>query len=243
VTTALTEVAPSGSASSPSGTGTSAGLDGFFAPAFTAPSFCHFSEQNYSITGGVLTVFYPAGSTAPSAGAPYGGAQDCLPGASGPKTSATLSYRVRFPVGFQWVKGGKLPGLYGGDEPFSGGAHTSNGWSLRLMWRSGGAAEIYGYTANTSGYGDDYQGGTFLADGQWHTVSEHVQLNTSGVANGVATLAIDGAQVVTVNNLDITNTATPIGGLFFSTFYGGHDATWAPTAAMHVDFSAFTIGP
>jgi hypothetical protein len=32
-----------------------------------------------------------------------------------------------------------------------------------------------------------------------------------------------------------------IDSLMFSTFYGGHDSTWAPTADEHVDFASFTI--
>jgi hypothetical protein len=219
----------------------SGGLAGFFAPAFSGSGFCQFSQQNATINGGILTVDFPAGSSAPSAGAPLGGAQLCLPFASGTATDATLSYDVRFPVGFQFVKGGKLPGMYGGIEPFSGGSHNVNGWSMRLMWRANGAAEVYGYISTTSGYGDDWGRGnfSFQADGNWHHLSEHVHLNTPGHSDGYVTLAYDGKQYVDQTGLAVTGTSTPIGGLFFSTFYGGHDATWSPTANMHIDFAHF----
>lgn len=36
-------------------------------------------------------------------------------------TQATLSFRVRFKEGFDFVKGGKLHGLYGGKKGCSGG--------------------------------------------------------------------------------------------------------------------------
>ena len=211
-------------------------------PDFIGTPFCLFSHEVEQINGNVLTVTYPAGSTAPSAGAPYGGAQICIPFASGPEIDAVLNYYVRFPVGFQWVKGGKLPGLYGGVEPFSGGNHNPNGWSMRLMWRAGGAAEVYGYISTTTGYGDDWGRGnfTFLADGQWHLLTEHVHLNSPGQADGWVSLAYDGVEHIRQTGLAITTTGTPISGLFFSTFYGGHDSTWAPTADMHIDFMDFT---
>lgn len=217
-------------------------LPTFFGSAFNAHrAFCLFTHQNAAIAAGVLTVSYPAGSSAPSAGAPYGGAQICEPFTSGPRTSATLTYQVRFPLGFQFVKGGKLPGLYGGVEPFSGEKHNDNGWSLRLMWRTNGAGEIYAYIAGKTGYGlsIDRGGVNWLADGQWHTVSLHVALNTPGNADGSASLSVDGVTGINSTGMTITTTNTQIGGLFFSTFYGGHDTSWAPSAPMTVDFSNF----
>lgn len=238
--------APGASPDRSSGSSGSSGLAGFFGPDFDARrAFCTFTDPKASVAGGVLTVRFPAGSSAQSAGPPYGGAQICLPFAAGTTRTATLSYKVRFPVGFQFVKGGKLPGVYGGDQPFSGGDHNSNGWSMRLMWRTGGAGEVYAYTAATTGYGDEYGNGNFTwkADGQWHTVSETVTLNTTGAADGRVSVTYDGLPVITQDNVLITTTNTPIGGLFFSTFYGGDDNSWAPSADMQLDFKDFTTSP
>jgi hypothetical protein len=239
--------APSSSASPTSASASSSGsggsLDGFFAPAFSGTSFCHFGHQNFSISNGVLTTFYPAGSSSPTAGSPFGGAQDCIPAAAGPQPTMTLTYSVRFPVGFQFVKGGKLPGIYGGVQPFSGGKHTSDGWSMRLMWRAAGAGEVYSYTAKSTGFGDDYGRGNFSwqADGNWHTVSEHVTINTPGTSDGSVTLSYDGKQVIDQTGIDVTGTNTPAAGLFFSTFYGGHDSSWAPSADESLSFKDFSI--
>jgi hypothetical protein len=233
---------PTVAASSAGGSGTEFGT--FFGSRFDfSAAFCTFPHPLAAVADGVLTVTYPAGSSAPSAGAPYGGAQLCEPFATGPARSVTLTYEVRFPVGFQFVKGGKLPGIYGGVEPFSGGKHSSNGWSMRLMWRTGGAAEVYAYIATTSGYGDEYGKGNFrwLADGRWHTVSETVTVNTPGANDGSVRLAYDGTVYITQTGLAVTRSQTPALGLFFSTFYGGHDSSWAPTADMHIDFRNFTM--
>lgn len=218
-------------------------LPAFFGSDFdSGSSFCTFHDQVVSVSADLLTVIYPAGSTAPSMGAPYGGAQICEPFTSGPRTSATLTYKVRFPSSFQFVKGGKLPGLYGGVEPFSGGGHNAKGWSARLMWRPGGAGEIYAYFAGTTGYGLQIGLGSFYwpANGQWQTVSLQIVLNSPGQSNGQAVLSINGHVVIDAGSLDITTTATPIDGLFFSSFYGGHDPSWAPSAQTSLQFADFS---
>lgn len=55
-----------------------------------------------------------------------------------------VSYEVAFDTDFDWVKGGKLPGLRGGNlDGCSGGnqADGDNCFSARLMWRQGGMGE------------------------------------------------------------------------------------------------------
>ena len=63
-----------------------------------------------------------------------------------------FSYSVYFPTGFQFVKGGKMPGLYGGTslsqaKSCSGGRQDDRDqcFSARLMWRTDGAGEFYNY--------------------------------------------------------------------------------------------------
>ena len=46
-----------------------------------------------------------------------------------------LTYRVRFADEFNFVKGGKLPGLVGGEANTGGRVPTGrDGWSARMMW-------------------------------------------------------------------------------------------------------------
>ena len=61
--------------------------------------------------------------------------------------SLTLKYDVKFEKDFDWVKGGKLPGLFGGAVSCSGGADAAElgCFSTRLMWRAEGDAELYLY--------------------------------------------------------------------------------------------------
>ena len=49
---------------------------------------------------------------------------------------ATFSYRIRFTNGFDWPRGGKLPGLAGGRANTGGHPSTGlDGWSARNMWK------------------------------------------------------------------------------------------------------------
>ena len=67
-----------------------------------------------------------------------------------PSKEYTLTYRLYFEPGFDFAKGGKLPGLAaaafdsGCSEDGSTKRQTSN-WSERLMWRANGRLQLYSY--------------------------------------------------------------------------------------------------
>ncbi|KAG0330086.1 hypothetical protein BG000_011831 [Podila horticola] len=65
-----------------------------------------------------------------------------------------LEYQMLFQPGFQWVKGGKLPGILSGSEQgcnagCSGGGSAENCFSTRMMWRADGEGELYLYAAKS----------------------------------------------------------------------------------------------
>ena len=162
--------------------------------------------------------------------------------AAGAKDDATLSYRIRFPAGFNWVKGGKLPGLCGG-ECWTSSSNGPGGFAMRLMWRDGGTGEVLLSDAVTTGYGVDLGRGssfTFSADGRWHTIGEHVHLNTPSLADGYIDISYDGASYH-FGGLVIRTDSTRIDSLIFSTFFGGHDSTWAPASMQTIDFAGFQL--
>ena len=93
--------------------------------------------------GSILQLSYPAGSVDPKH-LPLGGAEFyATPLDISDALNVTLEYCVFFPVGFNWVRGGKLPGLYGGHTECSGGNDALQCFSTRLMWRANGAGELY----------------------------------------------------------------------------------------------------
>ncbi|SCZ97717.1 BZ3500_MvSof-1268-A1-R1_Chr4-3g07402 [Microbotryum saponariae] len=89
-----------------------------------------------------LQVAYPKGSRNPSK-YPIGGV-----GLYSEKldlsqaSNVSFSYSVFFEKGFEFNKGGKLPGLFGGKSACSGGSSAQDCFSTRLMFRTGGKGEV-----------------------------------------------------------------------------------------------------
>ena len=152
-----------------------------------------------------------------------------------PAVEYTLSYAVRFEPGFQFVHGGKLPGL-GPARPVTGGEPlTPEGWSARVMWRDGGRAELYVYHQDQPGtYGEPGAGesAAYFVPGRWHSVSLQVRVNAPAAsANGAVVLYVDGELVDRHDNLRLRATEGANGlvsNLLFHTFHGGHGPEWAP---------------
>lgn len=191
-----------------------------------------------------LAVRYPKGSIAPSSAAPRGGAGFVSGSGLGESVEAAcLSYRVRFAEGFAFARGGKLPGLYGGDGP-TGGAAADAGFSARLMWREGGEGELYAYLPGPdAGHGRSLGRGAWrFPVGRWVEVEQEIVLNDPGAANGVVRVWIAGELRLEVPGLVLRRTAdVRIEGLMFSTFFGGHDPGWASPRDQEALFADFAI--
>jgi hypothetical protein len=244
VTPTASPSAPPVSSPPPSGSPSGVFPVAFFAPDFTGPATRQFVNQFIAQYGSIVETTYPAGSSAPSSGSP-GGAQARLPMSRGPVDDATLSYQILFPAGTQFVKGGKLPGLCGG-QCWTGSNNGPGGWSTRFMWRAGGAGEVLLSDATTTGYGTDLGRGswTFLADGQWHTLTQTIHMNTPGQPNGTIDVTYNGVHVAQFTGITFRGAGDSnehIDSLMFTTFYGGHDSTWAPTVTQHFDFATFLV--
>ncbi|MCH2109014.1 MAG: hypothetical protein MK135_06775 [Polyangiaceae bacterium] len=159
-----------------------------------------------------------------------------------------LAYRVRFSEGFEWVKGGKLPGLVGGSAP-TGCNNDEDGFSARMMWRAQGAAVQYVYfPEKESNCGDDFPYALKDAPAQfqtntWHRVQHHLKMNTPGESDGVLEAWFDGELAYQTQELLYrrANASFAIDTLYFSTFYGGGDSSWAPDAPTFVEFDNFIV--
>ncbi|KAJ7144954.1 polysaccharide lyase family 14 protein [Mycena crocata] len=178
--------------------------------ALIQPSPAPYIAWNNATT--VMQLLYPANSVNPAA-KPQGGAEFyCTPLAIAAAQTVTLIYSVFFPDDFDWVKAGKLPGLYGGHTGCSGGNAALDCFSTRLMWRQRGQGELYLYAARDkqtdalcshpqsvcgSTYGISIGRGSFRwRAGGWTTISQTVQLNTPGEQDGGFWLDIDGRRVI-----------------------------------------------
>jgi len=239
----------------------------FFGPGFACAAYCAGSfgwTENTSVLTAdsvpagasftnMLRVNYPKGSidsgSVSALGTPLGGAQAALPFSTGATSATTtLQYYIRPQPGFQSNKGGKLPGLYGGNTSVASGGNDpdgTNGWTARLMWRNANNGEVYAYLASASAdsYGLQLGCGNWTwQPGQWTEVQETVSLNTPGQSNGYINIYINGTEVLQAIGLEFrTVSSLQINGLFFSTFFGGSDATWASPQTQHTDFAGFAV--
>ncbi|MEW5850736.1 MAG: polysaccharide lyase [Myxococcota bacterium] len=197
----------------------------------------------------VLRVRYPRGSGSPTLsreqGRVRGGAQFYADLGLPPSDARYLRYAVRFPSGFNFVKGGKLPGLYGGTV--NNGRRIpdgTNGFSTRLMWRTQGDGEVYAYLPTSREHGTSLGRGAWrFIPGRWHVVEQELVLNTPGRADGRVRVWVDDKLVLERGGLSFRTTGElKIEGILFSTFFGGQDETWATPVDTHVDFAGFAVG-
>ncbi|KAJ1304367.1 hypothetical protein OPQ81_005520 [Rhizoctonia solani] len=166
-----------------------------------------------------LEAFFPEGSINPG-NSPQGGADfyaNPLPALMGAQ-NVTFGYSVFFPADFEPVRGGKLPGLYGGKTGCSGGDPALDCFSTRLMWRANSYGELYLYApkdkqtpqvCNTAprsiceaDYGLSIGRGSFrFTLGRWTHVSQTVVLNTVGKQDGHFTLDVNGKRIMDLSGL------------------------------------------
>ncbi|KAJ6583931.1 polysaccharide lyase family 14 protein [Mycena vulgaris] len=204
--------------------------------------------------------FYPRGSISPSAPTP-GGFGFYLSGPPGftsklesGATHVILSYRMMLQDGWEWVKGGKLPGIFGGEGDFSYACtegrqdNRCKCFNIRPMWRSKGLGELYTYLPLTpnnrekllavppsskenSDYGFSVGRNAFQFDsavGKWISLAFRVKLNAVGSEDGELELWVDGKSVIKVLGLSFRDSEhSRIKGGHFQTFFGGHKDDWA----------------
>jgi hypothetical protein len=178
---------------------------------------------------------------------------------------ATLSYSVLFEDGFEFVKGGKLPGLYGGDsddgsKSCSGGRRDAKCFSSRFMWRTNGAMELYTYlpptfeannaVCNIPPYSDcnpTYgasvgRGIVSFVPGEWMTLSQRVRLNDVGKENGEIEVFANGKSLFTARGLVLRDSAAGlIRGIQAQTFFGGSTSAWASPKEQNSYFADFSV--
>ncbi|SFH21135.1 polysaccharide lyase [Modicisalibacter xianhensis] len=200
------------------------------------------SPQEAGLGETALRVHYPEGTSAPSDQGEGGAGFYATIGELHRAERACLQYKVRFEPGFDFVKGGKLPGLYGGNAP-SGGDEVNGekGFSMRFMWREDGKGELYEYVVKDEEYGQSVGRGRWtFPTGEWVTVEQEIILNDPGRDNGVARVWIDGEPVLEQHNIIYRrDDDIYVDGLMFSTFFGGHGKGWRTPKDQVADFADF----
>lgn len=142
-----------------------------------------------------------------------------------------LYLQVKFSGTFNFNHGGKLPGLWGGSRNCSGGNIGDTCFSTRLMWRDGGAGEVYAYVTHdgqkipyddyclkydhsgteinhkihcSDSYGFSIGRGSFkLTSGnhKWYSIRQEIHLNSSPNHSGYIKLWVDDVPKIHVTDI------------------------------------------
>lgn len=166
---------------------------------------------------------------------PFGGWPDQTPGLK--FDEATLKYDLTIPDGFEWVHGGKIPGLGGNIDPAYPG-HSPSGpaqglnWTVRPMWAEGGRLRLYSWDMGVppgnypSGYISKH---VVLSPGNTYRIAVRVRMNRVGKRDGYASVHVDGKLAVSKRWAQFRKTdALGIDSILFSVFYGGSGPEYAP---------------
>lgn len=202
--------------------------------------------------GNMFRVFYPAGSYDPQSmkkmRQPYGGMNfKWLPQSLRGRQCALIQYSLRFPDDFDFVKGGKLPGLYGGIGNSGGNIPNGyDGFSIRLIWQKNGVGKIYAYIPQTQNF---QKWGVGITDsiwsftrGKWDTITLKVKLNSVGLSNGEIKLWFNNKLVIDRSNIIYRKSnELSLDGVMFSTFFGGNNSSFAPRNKQFIDFKNIRV--
>ena len=192
-----------------------------------------------------MKVNYPKGMTGPK----RGGAGWMLTFEQG-YNDLYCAYSLKFPKSFDFVLGGKLPGLVGGKANTGGKRPTGrDGWSARMMWRADGYMVQYVYYPDQRGkWGDslfwqkDFWSDYSFEPDVWYIVEHRIIMNTPGKSDGVIEGWLNGELALRETGLRFRDTpALKIDKFYFSTFFGGQGYRWAPTKDEYILFDNFII--
>lgn len=194
--------------------------------------------------GKVLRVLYPSsGVTSKQSGVSWR-----IP-LEGNFESIYISYKVKFDKDFIFAKGGKLPGLMGGN--YSSGLRRSDGktgFSVRMMWFENGRITFYVYHTNQMNDEGDIM--EWRSNGKaisfqpevWYRIGEKVVMNTPGKNDGMIYGWIDGKLCFKKTHINFRNVNKySVDSLFFSTFFGGHTADYKSPKDQYAFFDDILI--
>jgi hypothetical protein len=150
-----------------------------------------------------------------------------------------FEYSVRFDTGWDFSRGGKLPGLAGATAPTGCVTTSGDGFSARLMWRQEGRLIGYMYDIDKSEECGTPLNTTFnFKVNQWHKVKQRVKLNTARNRDGEVQVWVDGMEQVNAKRpLMIEAANRRIDVVLFHSFFGGSTTDWAPSRDVTISFS------
>lgn len=158
-------------------------------------------------------------------------------------TNLTYSYWIKFPQGFDFASGGRLPGV-GSVVPLPEGtrANGTNGWSVGAAWTGNGTLGQYVYHMDQPRSTGDFWAWNSapISKGTWHQVKTTVRVNSAGQSNGSVSTWLDGKPVLSKSGIRFRDTdKLSIERLLFNVFYSGQ----APSKSNQIYIDNFQLIP
>lgn len=222
-------------------------------------------SSDWSVSGDTLKVNIKKGVH----GGKSGGAFDANPNKMFPSESVTFSYDVYFGDDFDFVKGGKLPGVCLGSSKnacANGGDWKDDAGSVRPMWRATNGKDpfIIGYVYLPDKKGPkhayDQQGSSYKEatrpgdrtghdvwfddkplsiERGWNSVSVTVRLNTPNKKDGTLAMTVNGTTRKVTDVMYRTNKAIQINKARIVSFFGGGSDDWNSPKDTTISFKNF----
>lgn len=165
-----------------------------------------------------------------------------------------FQFKVKFPIGFDFVLGGKLCGVGGGSLPVGGEKCDETGFTARTMWRGengGKKGRIVQYVYyidkdKNKKHGEDMDWKhkdmpVYFEPGKWHTLKTRVKMNHPQKKDGVISSWIDNKLVLNKRLRFRIDKKLGIDTFIFTTFFGGNTQEWAPKKEQYALFNDFVI--
>ena len=211
-----------------------------------------------------INVIYKKGSNSTDSQMANGGVEIdfATPGVLPSNTSASFGCRIKYPLNFDFTRGGKTGiGFAIGEGAASGGRRSMNASSARIVWREEGSASLYVYVPKNlhqlhteldkSAFGDGW-GVEFFLDvfkkgtlkcNVWNDLSIKVILNTfalDGTPNpdGICILKIND-KAASLGGVCWLSSPESIQSVPLNTFFGGEE--WYAAKDEPVLYTGFTI--
>jgi hypothetical protein len=105
---------------------------------------------------------------------------------------------------------------------------------------------VYAYILPAHEYGTELGLGTWkFATGSWHRLADELVLNSGNEPNGISRVWYDrdpaSEPTFEATGLRFRSDSTGATKVFFSTFFGGHDDSWATPIDTFIDFAEFLV--
>lgn len=197
------------------------------------------TESNMAIKSESLVLKYPSGCV--------GTAYCAYQWRAALKHTDHFKYSYSFRLGkqFEFVKGGKLPGVCGNTCP-TGGRDPSKGFSSRNMWREGGRFVSYLYNPGVRGrdlqWKDTKTGKDIILQRDvWTNIEVQIKLNKVGSNNGYIHGYFNGR--LSLKHAIVWRKLSNVhaDAFYLSTFYGGKGASWAPRKDNYIAFDDIRV--